>query len=249
MTLPLMLLHGWGFSSPVWRPLMGELHALGVEAVFPVDLPGFGSAYHEPVGSLPAILDYLTDHLPAQCVLCGWSLGGMLALALAARDPARVVGLVTLGSNPRFTASTDWPGMPEADFTGFAERFQRHPEKTWQRFLQLQTHGDQEAARAEAALQAVADFGAIETTSAEKMLDVLGAIDNRPHLASLTVPGIHVFGDRDAITPVAVAARVSALQPQHRTRVLPGASHAFPVTRAAPLAALLANFLQARVPA
>ena len=90
---PLVLLHGWGFSSRIWQPLIKALHAHGVEQVFAIDLPGFGSAFHEPVMTLDEWLDGLAEQLPARCVLGGWSLGGMLALQLAARRPARVAGV------------------------------------------------------------------------------------------------------------------------------------------------------------
>ena len=42
--LPIILLHGWGFSGRIWQPLIRALHDAGNTQVFAIDLPGFGSA-------------------------------------------------------------------------------------------------------------------------------------------------------------------------------------------------------------
>ena len=146
--LPLILMHGWGFSSRVYQPLLRALHDAGVTQVFTIDLPGFGAAFHEPCENLNQIVEYIVEQLPEKCVLGGWSLGGMLATHIAAKYPARIAGLITLGSNVHFTALDDWEGMPAADYTQFCQRFTQQPEKTWQRFLGLQTRGDAQQERA-----------------------------------------------------------------------------------------------------
>lgn len=241
---PLVLLHGWGFSSRIWQPLIKALHAHGVEQVFAIDLPGFGSAFHEPVMTLDEWLDGLAEQLPARCVLGGWSLGGMLALQLAARRPARVAGVLTLGSNLHFTADGDWPGMPEADYRQFCERFELQPEKTWQRFLQLQVRGEAEPDRWLGVLKRLADFRDMDPDSAAHWLALLGQLDNRGLPGQLAVPGLHVFGEHDAITPVAVAERVRASAARQQVLVLPATGHVLPLSAVEALVRPLVRFLQ-----
>ena len=75
--------------------------------VIPVDLPGFGTAPAIPDFTLDAVSDQLASQLPANCVLMGWSLGGMLAMHLAARYPQQVKGVITLATNAKFVATDD----------------------------------------------------------------------------------------------------------------------------------------------
>ncbi|HSC75574.1 MAG TPA: malonyl-ACP O-methyltransferase BioC [Pseudomonadales bacterium] len=240
---PLILLHGWGFSSQLWQPLIKTLHTQGFNSVYPIDLPGFGSAFHEPCGSLEQVLDSIVEQLPEKSVLCGWSLGGMLAIQIAARYPGKIAAVITVGSNLHFTNHNDWPGMPAADYEQFCQRFSIQPQKTWQRFLALQTRGDTNAAKSESVLELLADYSAIEPTTAEKMLGLLGKIDNRHAFTTLAIPGLHVLAENDAITPVAIAPLFENINTNQQIKILSGSSHAIPVSRTAQLADLITDFL------
>ncbi|HET6666210.1 MAG TPA: alpha/beta fold hydrolase [Intrasporangium sp.] len=100
----LVLLHGLGGTAEVWR---------GVEALLPgawpggwlaVDLPGHGRSPWAPPYTFDAQAAAVADLLPSGrvLVLMGHSMGGMVALALAAGRPQvrRVVG---------FSIKTFWP--------------------------------------------------------------------------------------------------------------------------------------------
>jgi|GEM_PF-4711110 len=77
---------------------------------------------------------------PKECWLIGWSLGGMLAVALAHRYPEPVTGVITLGANACFSTQADWPNaMPRSTFEQFYKRFQRSPERALKRFAFLCT--------------------------------------------------------------------------------------------------------------
>lgn len=240
---PVMLLHGWGFSSRIWRPLIQSLHEQGCSDVYVIDLPGFGSAFHEPCGSLDKVLEFIVEQLPAKSILCGWSLGGMLAVKIAERWPERIDAIITIGSNLHFTQSDSWPGMPENDFREFCRRFSEQPEKTWRRFLHLQTKGDSNAAKSSALLELLADYSAIEPTTAEKMLALLGMIDNRAAFATLTTPGLHILAEDDAITPIAIAPLLEKANNHQQIKTLPGSSHAMPVSHAEKLANFITKFI------
>lgn len=98
---PVLLLHGLGGSNRYWS---ADYDALGQRGRLVVpDLLGFGSSPKPATGytadahvaALVATLDWLGIDEP---VLVGaHSVGGLVALALAARHPARVAGIVAAG--------------------------------------------------------------------------------------------------------------------------------------------------------
>ena len=91
---PLLLIHGWGASRGVFAPL---IHATsGAHRVVAVDLPGHGESdapAQEP--SVEAFADDVARVMSAlgldRPVLIGHSLGGLVALELAARGLARAL--------------------------------------------------------------------------------------------------------------------------------------------------------------
>lgn len=89
-------LHYFGGSGLSWTPLVAML---GAPCIAP-DLRGFGDAV--PGGAM-RIADYADDVAalpPADFVLVGHSMGGKIAMALAARRPAGLCGLVLVAPSP-----------------------------------------------------------------------------------------------------------------------------------------------------
>lgn len=98
-----LFLHRFGGSARSWDAVLARL-ARGMEIATP-DLPGFGSAagaigpfdigtYADAAGSA---LDAMASK---QLLVVGHSMGGKIALAVAARRPARLTGLVLLSPSP-----------------------------------------------------------------------------------------------------------------------------------------------------
>jgi pimeloyl-ACP methyl ester carboxylesterase len=105
----IVLLHGWGDSADTWRPLLEELALRGRRALA-VDLLGFGHASPLARGPILPQLDAFVAALVQDwgagepIVLAGSSLGGAVALRLAASDlplagivPVAPAGLQTPG--------------------------------------------------------------------------------------------------------------------------------------------------------
>lgn len=67
--------------------------------------------------------------------------------------------------------------------------------------------------------------------------------DLSARLPAIRAPVLLLWGDRDAISPVAVGERLAALLPNARLQVVPGGDHDFPVTHAPEIAPLIARHL------
>jgi len=91
-----VLLHYFGGSSRSWDMLAPML---GRPCAAP-DMRGFGDA---PPGGAMRVADYADDAAPLLregCILVGHSMGGKVALALAARHPPGLRGLVLVAPSP-----------------------------------------------------------------------------------------------------------------------------------------------------
>jgi pimeloyl-ACP methyl ester carboxylesterase len=99
--VPFVLLHGFPLSSAIWASVRPELER--VCRLITPDLRGFGAS-DKPEGdySMAALardVAALADRLGLErFVLGGHSMGGYVALAVAALRPAQVAGLVLVGS-------------------------------------------------------------------------------------------------------------------------------------------------------
>ena len=106
-----VLLHGAGMDHTVWG-LQGRYLAFHGWNVLAVDLPGHGrSREMEALGSVAAMADWLANLVasygPAPVSLVGHSMGALVAIATAARHPARVSALCLLGASARMPVHPD----------------------------------------------------------------------------------------------------------------------------------------------
>jgi len=102
--LPILIVHGLSYFSYDWIAVAHEL-AAGREVVA-MDMRGFGESARSPTGdySVPSMAqDILAvlDHLGwRRAILMGHSMGGRSTSFAAARNPARVAGLVLVDYSP-----------------------------------------------------------------------------------------------------------------------------------------------------
>jgi malonyl-CoA O-methyltransferase len=212
----LVLLHGWGSCSEIWRPLLPALRANFSVTV--IDLPGCGRSPLLADMSVESVVQALLAQLPARALYVGWSLGGLLAGELALAAPDRVSGLVRLASNLRFVANEQWPlAMPAEDFAAFYTGLLEQPEKTRKRFNTLQLQGDVSAR----ALRRLLPPCHADPEALRWGLDCLRELDQRETYAGLSCPVMNIYGSDDALVPAALAETV----PAARSRCYGGAGH------------------------
>ncbi len=246
---PLVLLHGWGSDSRTWAPLLPDLQRLG--PVLAVDLPGFGQSAPQDDCSLDTLLAQLLDCLPQRATLVGWSLGGMLALALAQRCPSRVSRVITLAANLRFVADAQWPqAMAPSVERRFVKGFAAEPQATHKRFVGLLAQGDIDERRLLRQLrrEATPDIDNVSGVNDNwlSLLQLLRNLDNRSAFAGLRQPGLHLYGQSDALVPEAAAAEIARVNPTQQVKVLAGAAHALHWSQPQQVLAAVTAFLAPR---
>lgn len=95
---PVVFLHGWLGCAADFEAVSAHEALAGRPREF-IDLPGHGSSALAPTTIKDAV-EQLLSAMPHKAHVVGYSMGGRLALALAAAHPERVASLVLIGAHP-----------------------------------------------------------------------------------------------------------------------------------------------------
>ena len=219
----LVLVHGWGLSGAVWQGLVPllephfRLHLL--------DLPGFGHSHQHPARSLEQLAAACAAVVPAGAIWLGWSLGGLVAATAALTGYGQPRALVWVATSPCFVTSDGWPGTDGAVLRRFRDELAADNRATLERFVAIQVLGSR-TARAE--LKMLREQMGAQPDPAPDALDhglqLLADTDLRPALASLAVPLVRYYGNRDTLVPEASLSACS--WPPGSQRLFAGAAHA-----------------------
>lgn len=252
---PLLLLHGWGMHGGMWGDVADSLAR--DFRVLVVDLPGHGHSKAEkgeegrgkgsplpqageglgeraPFSLLPSpfSLDAIVDELAAQfdepLSVCGWSLGGQIALRWAARHPLQVSRLVMVASTPCFVRRAGWDcAMAPDTLAQFAAALQQDHAATLRRFLALQVRGGENERELLARLrEALFSRGEPDMAALQSGLEILRDSDQRAALSEIGQPVLVVAGERDTLTPPQASRYIAECLPDARLEVIEGAAHA-----------------------
>jgi pimeloyl-[acyl-carrier protein] methyl ester esterase len=209
----LVFFHGWGASGWVWER---QVTAFGPRLTV--------LAPTVPVWDAGWFADFLQE-LPLQdCLLVGWSLGGMLLLEALSRraDPSPWM-LVLVGVPAVFTRRPDYPwGQPPAVVRAMRRTLTANPRQV------LEAFADQCLAPGEAASasQARELFPAPpDTASLAAGLDYLLTRDMRPLLPHLSAGAVIIQGQEDRIVPPGQGQFLQKQLTGARLNLLPGAGH------------------------
>jgi 3-oxoadipate enol-lactonase len=219
---PLILLHPFPFDRRFWDPLRAQL-APGRPVVCP-DMPGFGDAARRPGWSIADAADAIgariADELPGgRAAVCGLSMGGYVALALARRAPERIAALVLADTRGEADSDEARAGRAAAIAAIEADGLERFVDAQLERLLAVGSPGE-----IRCRLRAIA-----AEQPPESVTDALRALAGRPdrtgELAAIEAPTLVIVGDDDAITPPDAAGALASGIAGATLRVMPGVGH------------------------
>lgn len=236
-----LLLHGLGSSGEDWALQIPAL--LPRYTVLAPDLRGQGDS-PMPAG-WPSIEDLagdvllLLDRLQIESAhVVGLSLGGAVALQLAADAPARLRSLVAVNAFARLRATRG--------------SLRRGIERTWlagtgrmdelgRRVADgLFPDGGQEAFRNAAAARLAGN----RPLNYIKLLTAVSRFDLRARLGEIRAPTLVVAAEQDTTVPLSCKLELAAGIPGARLVRFAGSRHVTPLDRAEPFTALLIEFLE-----
>jgi len=235
---PLVLIMGYAWTMEGWDPRL--VHALARHnRVVMFDNSGVGRT--QPLsGELTATLtiDAMADQTSAlidtlglgRPDVLGWSMGGMIAQALAVLHPARVrrlvlcatypgTGAVAVPSQAAIRAGSDFPANQVKAYDAFTAAISEYP-----------------AAPAASTAAKTAQTGAVSD-----WWDGTDAAGRK--IARISVPTLIADGTDDRLDPVANDHALARLIPRARLVLYPDAGHAFLFQEGAPFASLVESFL------
>lgn len=240
---PLVLVHGWGMHGGLMRELAIEL--CNDFQVFVVDLPGHGRSEPLPLFPLQEVLERLKTSLPKRAHWVGWSLGGLIVLAIASRNPGVVRSISLIASSPRFVEDDAWPGVKKELLDQMGQDFVADYGATLSRFVGLQTFGHEGARQlSRRILSLMAQAPPPDVDSLLGALNLLRDLDLREEFTALSQPILSIWGGRDRLVPSAQSIELERLCSASISAILiDNAAHLPFVTHSQEVLAALREFL------
>lgn len=262
----LVFIPGWGADERVWHKLSTSLsqdfNIIYIDLFFDefcldnISTENFDK--NDTAVFIEKLIDKIAESIPEDCVLVGWSLGGMLAAHIAHRYHEKIASLITICTNASFverdvnSGGKSWlQAMPLETFSAFVDNYQRDPAKTRKRFIALQAQGVKERKSLQKQLESHSALTENNQQWALNLLHVLGELDCRDYLLELPMPALMVFGDKDALVPLAASQEIcSSCSKENNTsirvEVIDECGHAPHLSHVNELCSLILGFLDSQ---
>ena len=225
---PILFLHGFGASLQTWdtwAQALSEDHR-----VISVDLPGFGLTGEDPSGiytdqrSVEVLEAFLKRLQIPKVVLVGNSMGGKLAWQFAARYPNQVSKLVLISPDGYASPGMEYGKKPE--IPTIAELYRYFFSKEFlamnlePAYANPNTLNDALVNRYYDLMLAPGVRGAILARMQQTVLQ-----DPVPSLASIQVPTLLIWGEKDAFIPISNSNEYLKVMPNAKRVSLPNIGH------------------------
>ena len=226
--IPILFLHGFGSSLQTWNSWS---EALSSEyRVISVDLPGFGLTGADPSGiytdqrSVEVLEAFLKALQIPKVVLVGNSMGGKFAWQFAARYPNQVAKLVLISPDGYASPGIEYGKKP--DVPAIADLYRYFFSKTFLAMNLEPAYANPKALN-DALVNRYYDLmlapgvrGAILARMQQTVLQ-----DPVPSLASIQVPTLLIWGEKDAFIPISNSNDYLKVMPNVKRVSLPNIGH------------------------
>jgi 3-oxoadipate enol-lactonase len=232
---PIVFLHGVGSDKSVWAPQLTHFGRARRAVAF--DYPGYGDSDPAAEGTTrdayaAAILAGMDVLGIDRAVVCGLSLGGVVAIAMHAIAPQRCASLILADT---FAVHPDGPSIYErslaasGDLRALAEA----------RVDFLLAPGAPDDVRREV----VETMARIDPAAYRIGAEAVWLADQRDRAAGISVPTLVLCGEEDKVTPRALSEELASLIPGARLETVAGAGHISNLERPAEFNRLAEEFI------
>jgi len=218
-----VLLHGIGGGRAIWGEGASGTEAALREAGFDaeaIDFPGYGGRAGLP--TMDSMVDAARQAAGGGAIVIGHSMGGMVAQALVAREPAAVTGLVLTCTSAAFgKAGGDWQARFVAERLAPLEAGLGMPGMAERLVPGLVSP----QARPEAQRIAREVMARVPEATYRSALTAIAAFDGREALPRITAPTLLLAAEHDRTAPPEVMQRMAGRIPGSRYLCLAAAGH------------------------
>lgn len=243
---PAVMLHGLGGTSLNWTDLAFQM--AGRLDSWAIDLPGFGATPpprdgdYSPQGYARGVVELIDEHIEESVHLFGNSMGGAIALQVAARYPDRVRSLTLISpALPGNRVRSANFHLPVLAVPGVGERltarYMKQAPVTRVRDTLRTCYADTDRIHPQRLAEAIAEVERRDrlTYSSDAWVQALrGLLKNmvetgpeRPLALArrITAPTLLIYGQKDKLVDPRGAHRVGNLIPDSRVVMLPDSGH------------------------
>jgi len=214
---PIVFLHGVGSDRTVWRPQLDHFAAERRAIAF--DYPGYGES--DPAPQDTSRDDYSAATLSAMKALgverahvCGLSLGGVVAIAMADAEPEACISLIladTFAANPDGQAIYERSLAASGDLRVLAEA---------RVDVLIAQPADPEVRR-----EVVETMSRIDPAAYRIGAKAVWLADQRDRVADIRMPTLVICGEDDKPTPPALSQELHAMIAGSQLAMVPNAGH------------------------
>lgn len=219
---PLLFIHGWASNAQVWQ------NAYRNQFTYYYDTPQFPDFIH-----LEETIKTLSERMAQPLTLVGWSLGGMLAMQIAASNPERIAKLILVSSTPCFiTNETYAAGLASTIVKRLTKKLAQDKWQTQLDFYKLMFSATEQNYAVQYHRHMAPLLANLPYHTLASGLDYLLRTDLRTSLGQISVPCDIIHGTADMICPVAAGQYLAKHLPKAKLHLLDGAGHIPFYTRA-----------------
>ena len=218
------MITGWAATHAVWKRIIPALRQYG--QVNPIQPPWLkAAAAQASLDNFDLYVEKLSKVINTPTHIIAWSLGGLIAIAAASKKAQAVKSICFISSTPKFVCQNNHnSGIDYQWFKSFAAAFDAEPIGTLEKFLWLQSKGDNFAGFTLQFLKNNFDFENYDLQECKRGLVLLEELNLLDKLAGLACKKVFIHGDKDAVVNLQ-AARLACQSAQAEMHVIQGAGH------------------------
>ncbi len=232
------LLHGWGFQRSVFNKIR-KTTVYSCPSTTP-DLYSIASSLSDYRYS--AMADALTAECQRKTIAIGWSMGGQIAIELAAKSQ-NISALVLIASAPKMVNSQDWDNTISEDaFSELQQIASQDVNQALKKLASLSAHGESNARKSMLEINSH-----INNHKNHDILNVwleeMRVCDLRQTFSNLNIPVLVVLAENDALINVKLKNQLKQLLPSVEIQTIPEAGHAIVISQAKRCAESILGFI------
>lgn len=226
----LVLIPGLAADQRMWQAQQDELGARWPTAV---------ASAHQACDSITAMAKAVLDQFEGELLLCGASMGGMVAMEAIRLAPSRVRGLALLGT----VAHPETPEMHQLRSEAIVLFEQGRAEDILRANVALAFHPDHagDPALTDLYLEMVLDAGAELLIRHNRA--VMARPDARTHLGRIGCPTLVLCGEADQLTPAEHSRMIATAIPGARLELIARCGHMLTMEQPVPVNRLLQEWI------